>query len=135
MSYSADMMTLTKRSKRQFEVKKNRFSANKINELCSSSAYTHIYCDQKPSESISASSSFQREGEITQVPSTSSTPLVESQISQISTMMESTISSASTTITCPIPTTIIWWRTSHAEKTQNRAIIGYSDGCIVVVRK
>lgn len=133
MSYSSDMMTLMKRTKRhQFEVKKNRFSANKINELCSSSAYTHIYCDQKPSESLSASSSFQKESEI-MVASTSSTPCMESQLS---TMMESsTMSSASTTITCPIPTAVTWWRTTHADQTQHRAIIGYSDGIIVVVRK
>jgi hypothetical protein len=141
MNLSADL-TLLKRPKRhQFEVKKNRFSANKINELCSSSAYNHIYCDQKPTESLSTSSSFQREPESEKIPSTTSTPC-ESQLSNIGAaanagfMMESsTFSSESTTISCPIPTAIIWWRTTHAEQVQNRAIIGYTDGCVVVVRK
>jgi hypothetical protein len=139
MSLSADL-TLMKRPKRhQFEVKKNRLSANKINELCSSSAYNHIYCDQKPAESMSTSSSFQREPESEKVPSTTSTPC-ESQMSNIGggagMMMESsTFSSESTTVSCPIPTAIIWWRTTHAEQVQNRAIIGYTDGCVVVVRK
>lgn len=136
-------MTLAKRSKRhqqqQFEVKKNRFSANKINELCSSSAYNHIYCDQKPPESLSASSSFQKEPQGSEiynekVPSASSTPC-ESQFSGVGMMESSTFSSGSTTLSCPIPTAITWWQTTHSEQTQNRAIIGYSDGCICVVRK
>lgn len=127
------------RRKNQFDVKKNKFSSNKINELCSSSAYNHIYCDEKPqvSSSISASSSFQKESsvEIVATP-TISTPC-DSQVSNISSgiMESSTLSSDSATISCPIPTAIIWWRTTHAEYNQNRAIIGYSDGCIVVVRK
>lgn len=135
-------MTLVKRhhQKRhhQFEVKKNRFSATKINELCSSSAYNHIYCDQKPQESLSASSSFQKEvgsdAFIEKVPSASSTPC-ESQFSGAEMMGSSTFSSGSTTLSCPIPTAITWWRTTHADQVQNRAIIGYTDGCIVVVGK
>lgn len=131
------MTNLVKRPQKrhQFEVKKNRFSANKINELCSSSAYNHIYCDQKPQESLSASSSFQRDGSdvlTEKVPSASSTPC-ESQFSGIGMMESSTFSSGSTTISCPIPTAITWWKTTHADQVQNRAIIGYTDGCIVVV--
>lgn len=129
-------VTLMKRTKRnQFDVKRNRFSANKINELCSSSAYTHIYCDEKPqaSTSMSTSSSFQKDSSVEI--EASSTPC-ESQFSNISSGMESsTVSSESATISCPIPTAVIWWRTTHADVNQNRAIIGYSDGCIVVVRK
>lgn len=130
-----------KRTKRyQFEVKKNRLSSNKINELCSSSAYTHIYCDEKPqnSASISASSSFQKNDssiEIEKIGTSASTPC-DSQLSNMSSgLMESSTLSSDSTISCPIPTSVIWWRTTHAEYNQNRAIIGYSDGCIVVVRK
>ena len=141
-----DVTNLVKRTKRlnQFDVtKKNRFSANKINELCSSSAYAHIYCDEKPqtSVSMSASSSFQKESsiEIDKIgnsASASSTPC-ESQFSNVSSalMESSTMSESESTISCPIPTAIIWWKTTHAETNQNRAVIGYSDGCIVVVRK
>ncbi|KAL7016596.1 hypothetical protein ACKWTF_010066 [Chironomus riparius] len=129
-----------KRTKRyQFEVKKNRLSSSKINELCSSSAYTHIYCDEKPqnSASISASSSFMKNDssiEIENFGTSASTPC-DSQLSNMSSgLMESSTLSSDSTISCPIPTSIIWWRTTHAEYNQNRAIIGYSDGCIVVVQ-
>lgn len=134
---------LMKRTKRyQFDVKKNRFSANKINELCSSSAYNNIYCEEKPqnSASISASSSFQRDSSIEieklGTTSTSSTPC-ESQLSNMthSGLMESSTLSSDSTLSCPIPTAIIWWRTTHSEHNQNRAIIGYSDGNLTCVRK
>lgn len=139
LSQSSDIITMLKRPKRnQFEIKKNRLSASKINELCSSSAYNQIYCDQKPPETLSASSSFHKDPEtLTEnVPSTSSTPC-ESQFSNIGNAMfeSSTISSGSTNTSCPIPTAILWWQTTHAEQIQNRAIIGYTDGCIVIVRK
>jgi hypothetical protein len=83
-------LTVNKREKgHQFDIKKNRFSASKINELCSSSAYTHIYCDQKnDSASISASSSFQKDSQSIEIEkkctSTSSTPC-ESQFSNLTT--------------------------------------------------
>jgi hypothetical protein len=134
-------LTVNKREKgHQFDIKKNRFSASKINELCSSSAYTHIYCDQKnDSASISASSSFQKDSQSIEIEkkctSTSSTPC-ESQFSNLTTgNIESSTISSESTLACPVPSAAIWWKTTHADQIQNRAIIGYSDGCIVVVRK
>ncbi|CRK88070.1 CLUMA_CG001855, isoform A [Clunio marinus] len=45
-------------------------------------------------------------------------------------MEASTGSSESTMSSCPFPTAVIWGKT-HLD--ENRAIIGYSDGCVVVV--
>ena len=127
------------RFQKEFQGKRDQFSTSKVNELITSNAiYNTMYCDQKPnpnSTSISASSSFHKDsttdGTDKMVSSTSSTPCESNQISLSSTAMEaSTVSTESTISTCPIPTSVIWWKT-HLD--ENRAILGYSDGCIVVV--
>lgn len=119
------------------EGRRDTFSTTKVNELITQNAiYNTFYCDQKPnSTSVSASSSFHKDSvtENTEVvvSSTSSTPCESNQMSLSSTAMEaSTVSSESTISSCPFPTAVIWWKT-HLE--ENRAIIGYSDGCIAVV--
>jgi hypothetical protein len=127
------------RLQRELEGKRNQFSTSKVNELITSNAiYNTFYCDQKPnsnSASMSTSSSFQKDSEGTDkiVSSTSSTPCESNQISSSSNAMEtSTVSSESTISSCPFPTAVIWWKT-HLE--ENRAVLGYSDGCVVVVCK
>lgn len=133
--------TFSHRLQKELEGKRDHFSTSKVNELITSNAiYNTMYCDQKPnpnSTSVSASSSFHKdfttEGTDKMVSSTSSTPCESNQMSLSSAAMEtSTASTESTISTCPIPTTVIWWKT-HLE--ENRAILGYSDGCIVVVCK
>lgn len=126
------------RLQRELESKRDQFSTSKVNELITSNAvYNTMYCDQKPnsnSTSMSTSSSFQRDsttdGTDKIVSSTSSTPCESNQISISSAAMET--STDSTISSCPIPTAVIWWKT-HLD--ENRAILGYSDGCVVVVRK
>lgn len=131
-----------KRTKRAFnnrlDARKDNFSTSKVNELITSNAvYNTFYCDQKPntnSSSISASSSFHKESFVdgaNKVSSTSSTPC-ESNPMSYSAMEASTASTDSTISSCPFPTSVIWWKT-HLE--ENRAILGYSDGCVVVVCK
>lgn len=129
------------RLQREIEGKRDHFSTSKVNELITSNAiYNTLYCDQKPasnSTTISASSSFHKdsiiEGNDKMASSTSSTPCESNQMSLSSAAMEaSMISTESTISTCPIPTAVIWWKTHNDE---NRAILGYSDGCIVVVCK
>lgn len=129
------------RFQKEFQGKRDRFSTSKVNELITSNAiYNTMYCDQKPnpnSTSVSASSSFHKDstadGTDKMVSSTSSTPCESNQISLSSAVMEaSTVSTESTISTCPVPTAVIWWKT-HLD--ENRAILGYSDGCIVVVCK
>ena len=119
------------------EGKRDQFSTSKVNELITSNAiYNTFYCDQKPnsnSNSVSASSSFHRDSvtDDKMASSTSSTPCESNPHSASSNAMDaSTVSCESTISSCPYPTTVIWWKT-HLE--ENRAILGYSDGCIVVV--
>lgn len=103
----------------------------KVNELITSNPiYNTFYCDQKPSASVSASSSFHKDSDETDkvVSSTSSTPCESNQVSVSSAAMEA--STDSTISSCPFPTAVIWWKT-HLD--ENRAILGYSDGCVVVV--
>jgi hypothetical protein len=114
--------------------KRDQFSTSKVNELITSNpVYNTFYCDQKPnSATLSTSSSFQKdsagEGIEKVVSSTSSTPCESNQMSLSSAAMET--SSESTMSSCPFPTAVIWWKTHLGE---NRAILGYSDGCVVVV--
>jgi hypothetical protein len=116
--------------------RRDQFSTNKVNELITSNpVYNTFYCDQKPnSASLSSSSSFQKdstaEGTEKIVSSTSSTPCESNPLSLSSAAMET--STESTISSCPYPTAVIWWKT-HLE--ENRAILGYSDGCVVVVCK
>lgn len=120
--------------------KRDQFSTSKVNELITSNAvYNTLYCDQKPnsnSTSMSASSSFHRDsvadGADKVVSSTSSTPCESNpmSVSSSAVMEASTVSCESTASSCPYPTAVIWWKT-HLD--ENRAILGYSDGCIVVV--
>lgn len=123
--------------RRLHENKHDQFSTSKVNELITqNTVYNSFYCDQKPtSNTVSASSSFHRDSEGTEklISSTSSTP-GESNLMSLSSgaMGASTTSGDSTLSSCPYPTTAVWWRT-HAD--ENRAVLGYSDGCIVVVRK
>lgn len=126
-----------KRGKRvlshRLDGKKDQFSTNKVNELITSNpVYNSFYCDQKPNlTTLSTSSSFQKEtpeGTEKVMSSTSSTPCESNQMSLSSAAMET--STESTISTCPFPTAVIWWKT-HLE--ENRAILGYSDGCVVVV--
>lgn len=133
--------TFSHRLQKDLEGKRDHFSTSKVNELITSNAiYNTMYCDQKPnpnSTSVSASSSFHKDsitdGTDKMVSSTSSTPCETNQMSLSSAAMEaSTVSTESTISTCPIPTAVIWWKT-HLD--ENRAILGYSDGCIVVVCK
>lgn len=127
------------RTSREVDCRKDNFSTSKVNELITSNAiYNTLYCDQKPnSNSVSASSSFHKDPtcDIIDKPisSASSTPCESHPLSCSSTAMEaSTASSESTISSCPFPTAVIWWKT-HLD--ENRAILGYSDGCIVVVCK
>lgn len=116
--------------------KRDQFSTSKVNELITSNAiYNTLYCDQKPnSKSMSASSSFHKdstnEGTEKIISSTSSTPCESNRMSLSSAPMETSTESESTISSCPFPSAVIWWKT-HLE--ENRAILGYSDGCIVVV--
>lgn len=118
--------------------RKDNFSTSKVNELITSNAvYNTFYCDQKPntnSESMSASSSFHKDSladGTNKASSASSTPCESTPMSLSSYAMEaSTASSDSTISSCPFPTAVIWWKTHLGE---NRAILGYSDGCVVVV--
>lgn len=132
-------MDILKRNsgKRSFSVgKRDQFSTSKVDELISGNGvYNTFYCDQKPSStSMSNSSSVLKESETTEkiASSSSSTPVDSNNLmSMSSNFMESSVTSTESTIsTCPFPTAVIWWKTHYDE---NRAIIGYSDGCIVVV--
>lgn len=112
--------------------RRDQFSTSKVDELISGNGvYNTFYCDQKPN--VSSSSSVQKDSDGV-ASSTSSTP-VENNVTSISSsvgMEESVTSSESVLSSCPFPTAVIWWKT-HME--ENRAIIGYSDGCIAVVRE
>lgn len=118
--------------------KKDNFTTSKVNELITSNAvYNTFYCDQKPnnySASVSASSSFHKDAladGTNKISSASSTPCESNAMSVSSTAMEASTASSDWTISsCPFPTAAIWWKT-HLD--ENRAILGYSDGCIVVV--
>lgn len=131
---------LNHRLQRELDGKREQFSTNKVNELITSNAiYNSLYCDQKPnsnSTSVSTSSSFHRDsitdGTEKLISSTSSTPCESNQMSLSSTAMETSTVSNESTLSCPYPTAVIWWKT-HLD--ENRAILGYSDGCIVVVCK
>lgn len=129
---------LSHRLQRELDGKRDQFSTSKVNELITSNAiYNSLYCDQKPnsnSTSVSTSSSFHRDSltDVTDklISSTSSTPCESIQMSLSSAAMETSTVSTESTMSCPYPTAAIWWKT-HLE--ENRAILGYSDGCIVVV--
>jgi hypothetical protein len=131
-------MDILKRNsgKRSFSTgKRDQFSTSKVDELISGNGvYNTFYCDQKPgSTSMSNSSSALKDSTETiekAVSSSSSTTPVDSNVSSSNFMDGSVTSSDSTISTCPFPTTCLWWKTHYEE---NRAIIGYSDGCIVVV--
>lgn len=129
---SIDVLKRGKRmlTHRMLDGKKDQFSTSKVNELITSNpVYNTFYCDQKPN--LSTSSSFQKEtpeGTEKVISSTSSTPCESNQMSLSSAAMET--STESTISSCPYPTAVIWWKT-HLE--ENRAILGYSDGCVVVV--
>ena len=136
--------------------KKDNFSTTKVNEFITSNAiYNTFYCDQQPNTSLSTSSSFSRSdlGKCdnpdfnilndknisssynNNYTSKSTTPGQESQIlsASVSSIMEASTGSESTLFSsCPIPTAVTWWKTQTDE---NRAILGYSDGFIVVVCK
>jgi hypothetical protein len=98
-------MELLKRHKRILT--QGKFNASRFT---SNAIYNQIYCDSKPAASLSQSSSFHSE---------------ECESNQMETPTESTTISS-----CPFPTAVIWWKT-HLD--ENRAILGYSDGCVVVV--
>jgi hypothetical protein len=131
-------MDILKRNsgKRSFTTgKRDQFSTSKVDELISGNGvYNTFYCDQKPgSTSMSNSSSALKDSTENiekVVSSSSSTTPVDSNVSSSNFMDGSVTSSESTISTCPFPTTCLWWKTHYEE---NRAIIGYSDGCIVVV--
>lgn len=128
---------LNHRLQRELDGKRDQFSTSKVNELITSNAiYNSLYCDQKPnsnSTSVSTSSSFHRDSltDGTVVSSTSSTPCESNQMSLTSAAMETSTESTKS-LSCPYPTAVTWWKT-HLE--ENRGILGYSDGCIVIVCK
>lgn len=53
-----------------------------------------------------------------------------SMSSFVESSMISSATGSTASISCPIPTSLCWWKTTHDE---NRAILGYSDGAIAVV--
>lgn len=141
-NHVADTPDLLRRSGKRHRLhaidgKRENFSTSKVNELITSNAvYNTLYCDQKPnSSSMSASSSFHKESAAESTDkvasSASSTPCESNPMSvSSSAVMEASTVSCDSTASCPYPTTVIWWKT-HLD--ENRAILGYSDGCIVVV--
>lgn len=111
--------------------RRDQFSTSKVDELISGNGvYNTFYCDQKPNLS-SSSSSAPKDSEVPS--SASSTPVDNAQTSISSAGMEESVTSSESALSsCPFPTAVIWWKTQAEE---NRAIIGYSDGCIAVVRE
>lgn len=119
--------------KRSFgQGRRDQFSTSKVDELISGNGvYNTFYCDQKPNISSSSSSTVLKES--AEVPSSSSSTPVDNLTSVSSAGFEESVTSSDSVLSsCPFPTAVIWWKTQTEE---NRAIIGYSDGCIAVVRE
>lgn len=114
-----------------------RVGNSKVNEaIAANSLYNQFYCETGPPSSTAASqgstggesfdaasnnNNAENSLSINQSNSKGSTP-IDSQI--LSSSMESSC-------ICPYPKSCIWWQTSNGDQ---RAIIGYSEGTICIVR-
>lgn len=115
-----------------------RIVSNKMNEaIAANSLYNQFYCETGPSSSAAASQGSTG-GESFDAASNNnnaenSLSINQSNNSKGSTPIDSQILSSSleSSCICPYPKCCIWWQTNNGDQ---RAIIGYSEGTICIVR-
>uniref|UniRef100_A0A336MDR2 CSON000052 protein n=1 Tax=Culicoides sonorensis TaxID=179676 RepID=A0A336MDR2_CULSO len=114
--------------------------SNKVNEaIAANSLYNQFYCETGPSSSTAASQgstaneSFEAASNNNNNNNNENSLSINQSNSKGSTPIDSQILSSSleSSCICPYPKSCIWWQTNNGDQ---RAIIGYSEGTICIVR-